>query len=467
VVLPLTKEGACAYVDVLRTAPEGDTLTAPRATVFLSHAYDYKFLDAVDAVAAWETRNPLPDGARHFFYFDLLVVNQHGQDGVVPFEVLRDTFGGSVKDIGRTLFLLDYVNPISLGRAWCVFEAAVSLSSGCSFEVLLPPHDEAAFELALVEDFDSLVLKTCSVDVEKADAQEKSDEENIKRVMRKEQGGFLRVNQRVIGSLREWMAKMGRRALQCLNGDWETTALTNNLARLLKDQGKLSEAEHLYVEALSGRRRVLGNSHLDTLGTINNLANVLKARGKLSEAEPLCIEALAGRRRVLGDSHRDTLRSINNLASFMRDQGELSKAGPLYFEALAGRRRVLGDSHPDTLASTSNLANLLKDQGDFAEAEILLRDALSRVTSAPELSLALVHLLSLDAPERAFLIGAGRVLLSHAHALTNVGAKLYHVCDGCGSPRPRYSCVPCGFDLCEACHALTSHHIVAAGEMCV
>ena len=39
------------------------------------------------------------------------------------------------------------------------------------------------------------------------------------------------------------------------------TALVGNLASLLKEQGKLAEAEPLYREALEGRREVLGPRH--------------------------------------------------------------------------------------------------------------------------------------------------------------------------------------------------------------
>jgi len=63
---------------------------------------------------------------------------------------------------------------------------------------------------------------------------------------------------------------------------------------LLRDQGRLAEAEPLMREALGGRRHQLGDSHPDTLISINNLAVFLKAQGKLAEAEPLMREAHHG-----------------------------------------------------------------------------------------------------------------------------------------------------------------------------
>ena len=107
VVLPFTTN--TSYVAPLAAA--GSPHVAP-ATAFISHAYDDEFLGVLDAVTALEAR----EGTSAFYYFDLLVVNQHGQGAVVPFEVLRDEFGRSVRAIGRTLLVLRWANPIPLLR---------------------------------------------------------------------------------------------------------------------------------------------------------------------------------------------------------------------------------------------------------------------------------------------------------------------------------------------------------------
>jgi tetratricopeptide (TPR) repeat protein len=75
------------------------------------------------------------------------------------------------------------------------------------------------------------------------------------------------------------------------------------------------------------------------------MARLLQAQGKLSEAEPLYREALEARRRTLGDTHPSTLASISNMAVLLQDQGKLSEAEPLYREALEASRRTLGDTH--------------------------------------------------------------------------------------------------------------------------
>ena len=224
------------------------------------------------------------------------------------------------------------------------------------------------------------------------------------------------------------------------------------MAGLLQDQGKLSDAEALYREALDGRRRTLGDAHPGTLNSINNMAGLLQDQGKLSDAEALYREALDGRRRTLGDAHPDTLGSINNMAVMLKAQGKLSDAEALYREALDGLRRTLGDAHPGMLRSINGLASVLRAQGKLADAIDFVRDA--RVWCLhPGLALALAHMLGDDAPERAALLSEGCVLLGHPHPLAHVSTMSTHQCDGCGAP-PIFSCAPCGYDLCAACKTL-------------
>lgn len=47
----------------------------------------------------------------------------------------------------------------------------------------------------------------------------------------------------------------------------------NNLGLLYADQGKLSEAEEMYLRALEGYEKVLSTEHILTLNTVNNLGN--------------------------------------------------------------------------------------------------------------------------------------------------------------------------------------------------
>jgi serine/threonine protein kinase/tetratricopeptide (TPR) repeat protein len=153
----------------------------------------------------------------------------------------------------------------------------------------------------------------------------------------------------------------------------DTLRAVHNLAGLLRDQGKLAEAEPLYRRNLEALRRVKGPDHPETLIGVHNLSEVLFEQGKLTEAEQLCRQNLEARRRVLGSDHPDTLEAVNALAALLHDRGQLAELEPLLRQNLEARRRVLGLVHPNTLEAVNNLAQLLREQGKLAEAEPLFR----------------------------------------------------------------------------------------------
>eukprot|EP00913_Durusdinium_trenchii_P035081 g32817.t1 len=137
----------------------------------------------------------------------------------------------------------------------------------------------------------------------------------------------------------------------------------NNLAVSLKAQGseRYGEAEE-FPEILT---------------SLNNLAVLLKAEGQLPEAEELYRQALSGRRRALGDLHPDTLTSINNLATLLASTGRSDEAETLYFEALEGCRKTLGEDDLDT-RSGGVLVGLvgpcwLGDHGDLLLCDLEVR----------------------------------------------------------------------------------------------
>ena len=155
--------------------------------------------------------------------------------------------------------------------------------------------------------------------------------------------------------------------------DQRTLVSLNNLALLYRGQGRYSDAEPLYREALQALRAA---RHPDALKAVNNLANLYSDQGRYGDAEPLYREALQTRRETLGARDPSTLTSLSNLAVLYLVQGRYGEAEPLFREALQARRAVLGPRHPDTLQSLNNLALLYKDQGRHGEAEPLSREAL-------------------------------------------------------------------------------------------
>ena len=57
----------------------------------------------------------------------------------------------------------------------------------------------------------------------------------------------------------------------------------NNLAGVLRDQGKYKEEEEMHQQALQLVETALGKEHPDTLTSMNNLATVLRIRYEQAE----------------------------------------------------------------------------------------------------------------------------------------------------------------------------------------
>jgi tetratricopeptide (TPR) repeat protein len=73
------------------------------------------------------------------------------------------------------------------------------------------------------------------------------------------------------------------------------------------------------------RQKLLGDEHPDVATSFNNLAALYESQGRYSEAEPLFQQALALRQKLLGDEHPSVATSFNNLADFTNLRGATAK----------------------------------------------------------------------------------------------------------------------------------------------
>ena len=116
VVKPATLARKCSFIDLIAT--DQDDQGKPhvgQATVFVSHAWKYKFVDNVDVMEQHAKKQPAA-----YFWFDLFVNNQHGTE-TVPQEWWSTTFRESIKSIGSVLLVMSpWNNPIPVTRAWFV-----------------------------------------------------------------------------------------------------------------------------------------------------------------------------------------------------------------------------------------------------------------------------------------------------------------------------------------------------------
>jgi len=184
---------------------------------------------------------------------------------------------------------------------------------------------------------------------------------------------------------RELLAEMRQEDEQ--GGDELARASTMyRLAILRRQQGKLTEAEDLYQQALAIRERKQGPTHPDVAMVLNNLAAVYAAEGKYDAAQPLLERSVEIRQAALGQDDVLTAESLNNLALLYAAQGKASAAEPLYRRAIAVLEKQ--DTAPAGTQGEldrvlENYAALLYDTGRDREAEAIeTRARLLRATGS-------------------------------------------------------------------------------------
>ena len=77
----------------------------------------------------------------------------------------------------------------------------------------------------------------------------------------------------------------------------------------------------MHRQTLELRRKVSGPESPHTLTSMNDLALLLRRQGKYAEAEQMHRQTLELDKKVLGPEHPHTLTSMSNLASLLSSQG--------------------------------------------------------------------------------------------------------------------------------------------------
>ena len=333
------------------------------ATVFISHAWMYLFLDVMDALQQYFLSNP-----DIVIWFDLFSVNQHINVDL-DFAWWSHSFKSAIRDFGRTVMVLaPWHDPVPLRRGWCLFEIYSTIVTQSNFEVAMTETSRGAFLRDIISDPRGSINKMlATIDVAKSECFKPEDRERIFEIVRSEVG-VSEINSMIFELMRTWVTETTERARE---EDPENLALLESLATLYENQGLNGKAEPLLVTCLEQRRKALGENHPHTLSSMHSLAYLHYRQGQYVQAESLYMACLGQRRIALGESHPDTLSSMNGLAHLYYRQGQYGKAEPLYMACLEQRRISLGKNHPDTLSSMNGLAILYKSQGQYAKAEPL------------------------------------------------------------------------------------------------
>lgn len=151
----------------------------------------------------------------------------------------------------------------------------------------------------------------------------------------------------------------------------------NNLASLLLDTDRLTEAEPLMRRALEIQEESFGPSHPDLTTKLACLASLLQSTDRLAEAELLIRRAVEIDEKNLETSRRRLANHLGSLAILLATKGYRSDAESIMRRALTVAEASFGPDHPGVANVLSNLGLLLRVAKRFAEAESAVRRALA------------------------------------------------------------------------------------------
>jgi tetratricopeptide (TPR) repeat protein len=133
-------------------------------------------------------------------------------------------------------------------------------------------------------------------------------------------------------------------------------------------QSDFSKAEPLSLRVLDGRRRLLGDSHPETLLAMYHLAVLYHFKDEPERADPLFAKALQAS-LPRGDRDLTRLRIMGGFSHLYVSLGRYDEAERLVDKALKGCQIVVGDKRPYTLICMSIRAVLYLKTSRLAEAE--------------------------------------------------------------------------------------------------
>ena len=227
-------KGYRSFAKCLFDNPKTRHFVKEQADVFVSYAWSGGFGKTMSALLTHFGDNDV------FVWMDFVVVDQHAAaETNIQFDQWAKTFRENLKRIGKAVLVLTPgEKPIAITRSWCCFEWTSIVQSGIPFEYCVTRADvEAMINRMQNGDIGFTGFNTlfAGINVEKAEAFKKPDQESILALMK--EIGIVKVNDIVMKSLKGWLLEVNVESLRRI-GDQKT----KEASMLLSARGGLHQA---------------------------------------------------------------------------------------------------------------------------------------------------------------------------------------------------------------------------------
>ena len=155
------------------------------------------------------------------------------------------------------------------------------------------------------------------------------------------------------------------------------------LGSLYKNQGKLTDSEAMYLQAIAEYKTEPETDQMEILQE-SFLGDLYHEADRLVEAEATTHQVVERMKKVLGLEDEETLQALHSLGTVIQEQGKFAEAEAVFQQALAGYRLVLDPEHELSLLTLHNLARCYMRQDRFTKAEPLLLEHLESFRQVPD-----------------------------------------------------------------------------------
>ncbi|KAI9342310.1 hypothetical protein BDR26DRAFT_894726 [Obelidium mucronatum] len=137
------------------------SLNVREANWFVSHVWEYKFLDVIDTLERFFMAKQIPLHEA-VIWIDLFSISQNESDTEHKFEWWNNAILSAFKRIKNVVLVLEnWFDPVPLKRSWCTYEIFCSTMARSNFNIALSESNETALINSLYSD-PSILYKSLS-----------------------------------------------------------------------------------------------------------------------------------------------------------------------------------------------------------------------------------------------------------------------------------------------------------------
>jgi tetratricopeptide (TPR) repeat protein len=288
--------------------------------------------------------------------------------------------------MGQVLLIsLPWDDPITLQRAWCIFEVYSCIAKDAKFDIAMTKQEEERF-LANIQVNHCIAFYDMlgRIKSENSECFLENDRVEIFGAINKIlPNGFITLDSILFRTIEKWIENVIKKQISnaITKGDVDSESTWNNiLGTLYCQQGYYDDAERHFIRATATG----SNDKQIALRAISGFASLLELQGKYEEACELYQKCLKDSNDLYGPDDPLTLTCLNDLADIYRRLELDEEAEYLYLDCISRRTSLLGEDSFETITSKNNLAGLYKDNLRYSEAIQLYSECLTASKESPD-----------------------------------------------------------------------------------